>query len=83
MERRVKNAARGRGGDLGGPEGGRGHRDGFFLTRRAGLVACANRQNRAANAGRGTHREAEQPDHHTREDVSWPCVGHAPSAPSA
>src|SRR6266545_1062131 len=38
----------GRSGDLGGPEGGRDLPHGSFLTRRAGLVAYANRKNRAA-----------------------------------
>src|SRR5262249_52271006 len=34
----------GRSGDLGGPFGGRGRRDGTFLMRRAELVMCANRK---------------------------------------
>jgi hypothetical protein len=38
----------GRIGDLGGPTRGRDRPHGFFLMRRAGLVACANRKNRAA-----------------------------------
>src|SRR5262245_26077108 len=49
-KRRVKNAICGRLGDLGGPVGGRDHPDGFFLMRRAGLVAYVNRKNRAAGA---------------------------------
>ena len=48
--------------------------------RRAGLVACANRNNRQPMPGVGTHREVERRDHHTRADVSGPCVGHAHKA---
>ena len=51
--------------------------------RRAGLVACANRKNRQPMPGVGTHREVERRDHHTRADVSGPCVGRAPRASSA
>src|SRR5438034_10511604 len=46
-------------GDLGGPSGGRDRREGSFLMRCAGLVACANRKNRAADVG-SWHRQGQR-----------------------
>jgi len=86
-ERRVKNAVRGRSGDLGGPEGGRDRRDGSFLMRRAGLVACANRQNRAAGARhwqtQGNERARPPHKRERHKAVRWSCAARivSPAAP--
>jgi hypothetical protein len=70
-------------GDLGGPSGGRDRREGSFLMRCAGLVACANRKNRQPVPGLGTDRGRRTPDQHMSEHVSRPCVRDAHRVSSA